>query len=293
MKAQPTEREIHKDELYAQHLENQEQAMKELVDEKRAEQLQRFQTHQELIAQPSVPRYNPLYTLGKHAGKPGFTRDQMNMASEKGLRLVPIRLDVDHEGVKIRDTFTWNLYETVISPELFARRLCKDVGFYQPTKELLNQIIGSLTEQIADYNQYAPEQLDQRETLNRGNDGIDSGEHDHAELRTIIKLDITIDQQCVVDQFEWDIGCSRNSPEIFAELLVSELKLVPEFKTAIAHSIREQIQSVSKSLLIGNHDFTSSKIRDEELSSLFLQPVLPGLSRRYGESWDKFGTTKC
>jgi hypothetical protein len=72
-----------------------------------------------------------------------------------------------------------------------------------------------------------------------------------------------------VDQFEWDIACRRNNPEHFAEILVRDLGslfhslrtgLVPEFKTAIAHSIREQIQAVSKSLLISNHDFRNSTV---------------------------------
>jgi hypothetical protein len=34
--------------------------------------------------------------------------------------LVPIRLDIDWEKVKIRDTFTWNLHDRVVSPDLFV-----------------------------------------------------------------------------------------------------------------------------------------------------------------------------
>jgi hypothetical protein len=44
------------------------------------------------------------------------------------------------------------------------------------------------------------------------------------------KLDIQIDQQSVNDQFEWDLGCDRNDPELFANQLVYDLKLAPEFK---------------------------------------------------------------
>ncbi len=120
--------------------------------------------------------------------------------------------------------------EDVISPDVFARKLCKDVGILSPPNPLINQIIKSIKEQIDDFYQHAPESLDTKEGRTAGNDGIDTGDRDLPELRTVIKLDITIDQQCVVDQFEWDIGCTRNSPELFAETLVADLGLVPEFK---------------------------------------------------------------
>lgn len=34
--------------------------------------------------------------------------------------LVPIRLDMEIEGQKLRDTFTWNKNESLITPEQFA-----------------------------------------------------------------------------------------------------------------------------------------------------------------------------
>merc|ERR1712012_199562 len=38
--------------------------------------------------------------------------------------LVPIRLDMDIEGQKLRDTFCWNKNETLLSPDQFAEVLC-------------------------------------------------------------------------------------------------------------------------------------------------------------------------
>uniref|UniRef100_A0A0K8R858 Putative swi-snf chromatin remodeling complex snf5 subunit n=1 Tax=Ixodes ricinus TaxID=34613 RepID=A0A0K8R858_IXORI len=41
--------------------------------------------------------------------------------------LVPIRLDMEIEGHKLRDTFTWNKNESQITPEQFAEILCDDL----------------------------------------------------------------------------------------------------------------------------------------------------------------------
>lgn len=41
--------------------------------------------------------------------------------------LVPIRLDMEMDGVKLRDCFTWNRNEQLITPEQFAEILCEDL----------------------------------------------------------------------------------------------------------------------------------------------------------------------
>ena len=41
--------------------------------------------------------------------------------------LVPIRLDMDIEGQKLRDTFLWNKNETMMTPDQFAEVLCDDL----------------------------------------------------------------------------------------------------------------------------------------------------------------------
>lgn len=41
--------------------------------------------------------------------------------------LVPIRLDIEFDGVKLRDCFTWNRTEQLITPEQFAEILCDDL----------------------------------------------------------------------------------------------------------------------------------------------------------------------
>lgn len=41
--------------------------------------------------------------------------------------MVPIRLDMDIEGQKLRDTFMWNKNESNMSPDQFAEVLCDDL----------------------------------------------------------------------------------------------------------------------------------------------------------------------
>lgn len=52
-----------------------------------------------------------------------FDDSDPNMVHENASQhecLVPIRLDMELEGQKLRDTFTWNKNESLITPEQFA-----------------------------------------------------------------------------------------------------------------------------------------------------------------------------
>ncbi len=75
------------------------------------------------------------------------------------------------------------------------------------------------------------------------------------------------------DQFEWDISDENNSPELFAEVYVNELGLSGEFKTAITHSIREQLSAFQKSLFLFEYPTTVANITDGEFKEFFLPTV--------------------
>lgn len=47
--------------------------------------------------------------------------------------LVPIIIELDVEGFKVQDTFTWNLNERTITPEKFAEYFCEDLGLSSPS----------------------------------------------------------------------------------------------------------------------------------------------------------------
>ena len=56
--------------------------------------------------------------------------------------LVPIRIDMELEGQKLRDCFVWNRNERLITPEAFAEAMCDDLkGFWLfifPKKKIKN-----------------------------------------------------------------------------------------------------------------------------------------------------------
>lgn len=134
--------------------------------------------------------------------------------------LVPVRLDMEIEGQKLRDTFTWNKNETLITPEQFAEILCDDLDL--PPLAFVPAIAQSIRQQIEAFptDNLLEEQTDQR---------------------VILKLNVHVGNISLVDQFEWDMSEKENNPEQFALKLCSELGLGGEFVTAIAYSIRGQL----------------------------------------------------
>lgn len=132
-----------------------------------------------------------------------------------------------------------------MTPEQFADIMCEDLKL--PANIFLDQIAKSIKEQVDDYNlnassmmkeeeEESPEQKsDTLQTLSKEGEkdssvSLFNGNQKGIELRTVIKLDITVGNRELVDQFEWDISCPRNSPEEFAHILTTELGLGGEFK---------------------------------------------------------------
>lgn len=196
--------------------------------------------------------------------------------SEQLDQLVPIRLDIEWEKIRLRDTFTWNLHDRVVTPELFAEQLVED--FKLPLEHcgpLLHKVCASIKEQIQDFHPHVfidEEALDPHLPYHAYKDD---------EMRITIKLNITIGQNTLVDQFEWEINNPSNSPEDFARQMTRDLSLVGEFTTAIAHSIREQSQLFTRSLYVTGHPFDGRPVEDQELKSSFLPSPLQSAFRPY------------
>lgn len=241
--------------------------------------------------------------------------------------LVPIRLDLEFDGIKLRDIFTWSLSEFLYIPNscaMIARGICEDLNL--PLELFLKPISDSISEQTEDFRLSRPSVL---QRLNNSGQGIVIEKHsedekendsitfkispawlskdsnvntqpidnkkdkdiiiklpkfktkndnvtnlDAPDLRTIIKLDITISNKVLIDQFEWDLNCKRNDPELFAENMCTELRLPTEFRTAIAHSIREQLQFLAKSLFIVDHKFDDDNPIVEDAVAAYILPTI-------------------
>ena len=204
------------------------------------------------------------------------SRRELGTQSEQLDELVPIRLDIEWDKIRLRDTFTWNLHDRVVPPELFARQLVEDFKLPpEQFEQLVQQVTASLQEQIQDYYPHVfidEEALDPHLPYNAYKDD---------EMRITIKLNITIGQHTLVDQFEWEINNPANSPEVFARQMTRDLSLAGEFTTAIAHSIREQSQLFTRSLYVTGHPFDGRPVEDQELKAGFLPSPLPSPFRPY------------
>jgi SWI/SNF-related matrix-associated actin-dependent regulator of chromatin subfamily B protein 1 len=202
------------------------------------------------------------------------TRSQMETQADQKEELVPIRLDIELENVKLRDTFTWNLHDRIVPPELFAQQLVEDFQLPpQDAQHLMQMIHHSLLDQIQDFY---PHIFIREDALDPH---LPYFAYKNDEMRVIIKLNITIGQHTLIDQFEWDMNNELNSPEEFAVQMTKDLALSGEFTTAIAHAIREQIQQYTKSLYIVGHPFDGRPIDDGDLLEALQPSPLPTVFR--------------
>ena len=202
------------------------------------------------------------------------SRKDATAQAEQLDELVPIRLDIEWDKIRLRDTFTWNIHDRVVTPELFAEKLVEDLSLPpEQCAPLIHQVAASIHEQIHDFHPHVfidEEPLDPHLPYNAYKDD---------EMRILIKLNITIGQHTLVDQFEWDINNPMNSPEEFAHQMSLDLSLSGEFTTSIAHSIREQCQLFTRSLYATGHAFDGRLIEDQELKSAFLPSPLTSVFR--------------
>lgn len=213
---------------------------------------------------PGGRRSRPLY----------ISRKDRNSQSEQLEELVPVRLDIEYDKIKLRDTFTWNLHDRVTPTEIFTENLVEDFKLPPETAgPLMLQINREIQEQLTDF--YPHVFIEE--------DALDPTLPYHAykndEMRILIKLNITIGQHTLVDQFEWEINNPLNSPEEFARQMSRDLSLSGEFTTAIAHSIREQSQMFTKSLYITGHPFDGRPVEDADIRESFLSSPLPSVFR--------------
>jgi SWI/SNF-related matrix-associated actin-dependent regulator of chromatin subfamily B protein 1 len=204
-------------------------------------------------------------------------KDQAELAEE----LVPIRLDIEHDKVKLRDTFTMNLHDYITDTELFATQLVEDFNVPQASFVYIrNQVIHKITEQLQEF--YPHIYIDDPPL----DETLPYFAYKNDEMRVLVKLNITIASHTLIDQFEWEINNPLNNPEEFALVMVKELSLSGEFATAIAHQIREQSQLFTKSLYITAHPFDGRPIEDADVRDAFLPTPVNSVFRPVQSSKD-------
>ncbi|ATY60809.1 SWI-SNF complex subunit [Cordyceps militaris] len=203
-----------------------------------------------------------------------YPRKDMIKQAELHEELVPVRIEVEWDKYKLRDTFTWNLHDRLLPVELFAAQLVEDIGVKPPAAQpVFEQIVSQMREQLTDFYPFVFSEEDALDPE------LPYSAYKNDEMRILVKLNITIGPHTLVDQFEWEINNPSNSPEEFAANMARDLSLSGEFTTAIAHCIREQSQLFTKSLYSVGHSFDGRPIEDSDLVSAFLQTPVPAVFR--------------
>ena len=203
-----------------------------------------------------------------------ISRKDLAMQAEQLNELIPIRLEIDYGQIRLRDTFTWNLHDRVVSTELFAETIVEDLRVPPEAVAPLTQLVNrEIQDQIRDFY---PHVFIEEEALDPH---LPYHAYKNDEMRILIKLNITIGQHTLVDQFDWDLNDRLNSPEEFARQMARDLSLSGEFVTAIAHSIREQTQMFTKSLYISGHPFDGRPIEDADVRDNFLPTPISSVFR--------------
>lgn len=147
---------------------------------------------------------------------------------------MPIRVELDTDTLRIRDTFMWNPNETLITPDIFARIFCLDIDI--PFEVYGSQIISLIRAQLDEYSGIADISL------------LATPEQEEADLRCIVNLDVQIGTLHIIDRIEWDITSSL-TPEAFARKMCAELGMGGEAIMVIAHNIHEELLRLKKDCL--------------------------------------------
>nr|KAJ3418527.1 SWI SNF, matrix associated, actin dependent regulator of chromatin, sub b, member 1 [Polyrhizophydium stewartii] len=140
--------------------------------------------------------------------------------------LVPVKLEFELDGMRVRDTITWNLNDVLVTPVMFARYLQQDLEL---SDEQTHRIAGMIAVQLEEHRRFF-EMFD-----------VPAPE----DTRVLIKLNIRSGKVLLRDRFEWDLS-SGLTPEEFARHMVMDLRLGGEFVQLIAWSIRDQLHRIRR-----------------------------------------------
>ncbi|POM71634.1 SWI/SNF-related matrix-associated actin-dependent regulator of chromatin [Phytophthora palmivora] len=149
-------------------------------------------------------------------------------------QLIPIRLDIDVEGYRYIDSFSWNLYEKDFTYETFAAALIRDL-------DLPNCFYKRIAKSIQEQVEKAKKSLPWHEAV-------------ACESLHPIFINLRLNDTIYIDRFEWDLNNPNNSPERFAQAVCEDLGLSGEFEAQVALSIREQLRDYSRLIREGLKD---------------------------------------
>lgn len=156
------------------------------------------------------------------------------------VNLIPIRVDVEGEGGRFKDSFCWDAEDPVEAMGPFVKKLLKDEKLPSSLSPLILQSIQS---QVSDFRASEGQELSTQEKL------------------VPLKLEVRVGNIFIRDQFLWDIGNMNSDPEEFAKTLCKDLLIEePMAPAAVAIAIREQLLELARqSMTAGGRESRFSK----------------------------------
>ncbi|KAF9591705.1 hypothetical protein IFM89_005696 [Coptis chinensis] len=217
--------------------------------------------------------------------------------------LVPIRLDIEIDGQRFRDSFTWNPNDPDSEVVVFAKRTVKDLKLLPTFITHIAQSIQKTKYLIADFdksrktifkwkslctselgtkkNIYFLENIEKitlKVLVLKPNVVIKSqvtefrsyeGQEMYSGDRIVpLKLDLRVNNTIVRDQFLWDLNNYESDPEEFARTFCRDLEIVdPEVGPAVAVAIREQLYEIVIQSVASAREFRVNKKGRQHVSA--------------------------
>ncbi|KAH3685117.1 hypothetical protein WICPIJ_003884 [Wickerhamomyces pijperi] len=162
-----------------------------------------------------------------------FQEQDLQINAQQEEILIPIRIDLEHNGNRIVDFFMWNINETLVTPEHFSLLFCQDMELPYAVSQ---QITTSIKQQIEEYTNFVTVELPK-----------------DIEMHVVVNLSCNLDKLLYEDKFEWDLSNDSLTPEVFARYIVSDLGLSLEFLPAISHGLHESLLKMKKDIIVDGH----------------------------------------
>ncbi|CAK9226756.1 unnamed protein product [Sphagnum troendelagicum] len=179
-------------------------------------------------------------------------RELVSFRMPTELNLIPIRLDLEFDGRKLKDAFTWNADDPDYEIIPFSKRMVKDLNLPAVFQPYIAQAIQT---QLTEFRSFEGQEMSTEERVQT------------------IRLDLRVNNTLIHDQFLWDVNNLKSDPEGFARGLCKDLDIKdPEVAPAIAVAIREQLYEIAKqNLATGRETRISKKARRDKGAMDFFQ----------------------
>lgn len=179
-------------------------------------------------------------------------RELVSFRMPTELNLIPIRLDLEFDGRKLKDAFTWNADDPDYEIVPFSKMMVKDLNLPAVFQPYIAQAIQT---QLTEFRSFEGQEMSTEERVQT------------------IRLDLRVNNTLIHDQFLWDVNNLKSDPEGFARGLCKDLDIKdPEVAPAIAVAIREQLYEIAKqNLATGRETRISKKARRDKGAMDFFQ----------------------